>query len=68
MFHGHAELLVLVTPLGWGERGKVLLPEQTGNAHDPAAVAFFHGHVSLNPFKPLERGFPDVNAVDGHPA
>ena len=53
MFHGHVELLVLVTLLGWGDRVKVLLPEQTGNAHDPAAVAFFHGHESFNPFKPL---------------
>ena len=23
MFHGHVELLVLTTPLGWGDRGKV---------------------------------------------
>ena len=71
MFHGHVELLVLVTPLGWGDRGKVFLPEQTGKAHDryevTAAVAFFHGHESLNPFKPLYRGFPDVNAAGGHP-
>ena len=50
MFHGHVELLVLITPFGWGDRGKVLLPEQTGNAHP--AVAFFHGYESLNPFKP----------------
>ena len=27
--------------------------EQTGNAHDPVAVALFHGYESLNPFKPL---------------
>ena len=41
MFHGHVALLVLITPLGWRDRGKVLFPEQTGNAHDSAAVAFF---------------------------
>ena len=67
MLHGHVELLVVITPLGWGDRGKVLFPEQTGNANDPAAVAFFHGHDSLNPFKHLQRGFPDANAVGGHP-
>ena len=67
MLHGHVELLVVITPLGWGDRGKVLFPEQTGNANDPAAVAFFHGHDSLNPFKHLQRGFPDANAVGSHP-
>ena len=53
MFHGHVELLVLVTRLGWGDRGKVLIPEQTGNAHDryevTAAVAFFMGMKASTP-------------------
>ena len=57
MFHGHVELLVqsssmlhavLITPLGWGDRGKVLLrSKQETQSH------FFHGYESLNSFKPL---------------
>ena len=30
MFHGLVELLVFITPLGWGDRGKILLPSKQG--------------------------------------
>ena len=30
MFHGHIELFFLITPLGWGDRGKVHLPSKQG--------------------------------------
>ena len=30
MFHGHVEPLVLITQLGWGDRGKVFLPSKQG--------------------------------------
>ena len=49
MFHGHEELLVLITILSWGDRGKVLLlPSKHGTQSH-----FFHGYESFNPFKPL---------------
>ena len=48
MFHGHVELLILVTPLGWGDRWKALLQSKLGTQSH-----FFHRFESLNPFKPL---------------
>ena len=32
MFHGPVMLLVLITPLGWADRGKVLLPSKQGSS------------------------------------
>ena len=67
MFHGHVELLALVTPLGWGDQGKVLFPEEPGCAYALPPVAPLLAHESLNPLKLLQRRFPDINAVSGHP-
>ena len=67
MFHGHLELLALVTPVTWSDRRKLLLPEQAGTAHDPTAIVLFLAHESLNPSKLLQSRFPDVSAIGGHP-
>ena len=50
MFHGHVELLVLIPPLGWGDRRKVLLPSKQGTQSH-----FFMGMKASTPSSLFHR-------------
>ena len=43
MFHGHVMLLVLITPLGWADRGKVLLSSKKGSSTHTLSSILFMG-------------------------
>ena len=56
MFHGHVELFVLVTPLGWGDQKEVV-------ARDLPTVTSFGSHICFDTLELVKCRFSDIDAV-----
>ena len=60
MFHGHVELLVLITPLGWVDLREVV-------ARDLPTVRSFGSHICFDTLELVKCRFSDIDAVSGYP-